>query len=428
MERLGERSRALLSHIFFVRPRESLGEVSDMLVWSIALVLVLVCGGVGFYMGAFRTAFTTVGLLLTLLLLKPLSGLIEKLISLFGLSHPVALAIVAPIILFVLVQIIFKSSAVALFKKVDNYYKYKASDLQRMLFERLEQRVGPCLGVLNGTLYVILLGIASLGFGYGTVQLTRGNERDPFGLSIINALAHGYAAAGFTKVVGPYIPVASAYYDVVDLAGEWFHQPLVQSRLAAYPPLITLSEKKEFQSLGNDAQAQEFLLKGPGLGEIYEHAKIQPILQDADLLQKTLGLIGGDFADLKAFVRTGKSEKYDEEKILGRWDFNLPSTVAENKKIRRMSGLEVNKMRGIFNAQLDGATLLATLDNKLILRRTVSGGTLVRKEGSWKSEGGGKYQLKFPLSDDRTLDVTAGVEGRRFQSTILGYQVVFEKW
>lgn len=399
-----------------------------MLAWSIALLLIAGCATVGFYVGAVRVGITTLGLLVTLFFLKPLTALAAKLLPMVGVTHPGLQLLLGAAIVFVVIQIIAKASARALQPIIEKHYKYEASDTQRLLFERLNQRTGPALGIVNACLYFLLLAIAGLGIGYTSVQYSRGPQQDGFVHTTLNNLARGLQSAGLHKVVGGYMPASSLYFDLVDVTAEWFHQPLIQSRLATYPPFITLGERPEFQAIGSDVALQQFLAKSPTINEIIDHPKLGKLFSEWSIADRALAAVNNDLADLTGYVRTGKSAKYDEEKILGRWDFNLSATVAENKKLKRMSGLEVNKMLGILNNQITGSELLATTDGKIIIRRTPPGGTQTRFEGTWKAEGSGKYALKYNVSDDKSLELSCQVEGRKFTATLNNYPIVFEKW
>lgn len=163
-----------------------------MFAWILASSFVVCSGIVGFYVGALRVAISTVALLITLFLLGPLGGLFAKLLPMVGVSHPAYTGVLGPVLLFVVLLVIAKVSGRALHKLADNYYKYQATDTQRLLFDRLNQRVGPCLGVVNGTLYVLLISILATGVGYATVQFSRGPERDSMVLANVNRLAPGH--------------------------------------------------------------------------------------------------------------------------------------------------------------------------------------------------------------------------------------------
>jgi len=317
-----------------------------MFAWLIALGFIIASGIVGFYVGALRVSFSTAGLLLTLLFLRPLGDLCGKLLGLCGLSHPVAMGILGPILAFILVQVIFKVSGALVYRTADTYYKYKASDTQRLLFERMNQRVGPCLGVLNGALYTILICVLCTGVGYATVQLSRGPEKDSIYLASLNRLARDFQSSGLSRAVGAYVPASPVYYDGVDLFAEWFHQPLVQSRLVGYPPLVVLADRREFLDLGNNVQVQEFLLKGPSIGDIYDDPKLMAVLGSPEILADARKLLENDKSPSR---KTGELDNrgsqfylamYWAEAIAGQSDDKelaehfsaLAKTLAENEE------------------------------------------------------------------------------------------------
>jgi hypothetical protein len=399
-----------------------------MLVWTLAISLIVCSGVVGWYVGAVRSGITTIGMILALLFLAPCAAMVAKLLPSVGAKHPATIGILAPIIVFVLFQIIAKSISQSTKPGIENFYKYKATDTQRLLFERMNQRVGPCVGVINGVLYTLFLGIFAVGVGYATVTFSRNGGQDAWWQRAISALGLGYQNTGLAKVVGPYVPAKPLYFDVIDLAGQWFHQPLVQSSLATYPPLIPMAERADMQSLSTDVASQEFLLKRPTASQFMDHPKLGPIVTSPVVLEQALGLLGNDLTDIQGYVKDQKSAKFDHEKVLGRWDFNLPGTINENKRTRRMTGIEVNKMRGVLSAQLEGITLLALIDGKVIVRRPAADGTMGRREGSWKKEEGGKYQLTLPVTDDRNLDLAVSIEGKKLSTSLANYAVVFDRW
>src|SRR5437867_5006255 len=141
-----------------------------MILWIVAFVLLGLLGMIGFYQGAIRAGFSFVGLIIAALLAMPLSGIIGLLLKLFGMKHPVWLGFIAPLVAFIIILTIFKSAGYAVHRKVDAHYKYQDSDTRRMLFERLSQRLGLCVGLLNAVVYLFLIGIVFYILGYFTVQ------------------------------------------------------------------------------------------------------------------------------------------------------------------------------------------------------------------------------------------------------------------
>src|SRR5947209_17719052 len=142
-----------------------------MILWMFALCRMAVSALIGYYQGAVRVGFSLIGLLVAALLAMPLSGLMKPILGIFGMTHPILLSFVAPAVAYLLVLTIFKIGAVAAHKKIDAYYKYKGSDTKRSLFERVNSKLGICLGLANATVYVFLLAVVAYVFGYFTIQV-----------------------------------------------------------------------------------------------------------------------------------------------------------------------------------------------------------------------------------------------------------------
>src|SRR5215217_6435348 len=113
-----------------------------MILWVLALVFMGLVTLVGYYQGGIRAAFSFIGLVVAACVAGPLGNVLSPLIAAMGLKHPVILAFVGPIVAVVLVLVVFKVSAFAVHKKIENYYKYQDSETRRMLFERLNTRLG----------------------------------------------------------------------------------------------------------------------------------------------------------------------------------------------------------------------------------------------------------------------------------------------
>src|SRR5947207_1846606 len=128
-----------------------------MTIWVLALILLASVAALGYRQGAIRVGFSFFGILFGALLAAPLGHLLGRLLGLVGLKDPLLVWALGPILVFVLISALFKVAAAAVHHKVDVYYKYHAGDLRTALWERLNRRLGLCLGLLNGTAYLILL-------------------------------------------------------------------------------------------------------------------------------------------------------------------------------------------------------------------------------------------------------------------------------
>ncbi len=147
-----------------------------MFIWILALVLLAACIALGHKLGAINAAFTFVGIVLDALLAGPLGGLFKHVLTHVGIHNETMVWAIAPIVAFIVVLVSFKAAGFFVHRKVAVYYKYQAFDLRQALFERLNARVGACIGTLNGTAYVVLISFVIFNFSYWTVQVATSDD------------------------------------------------------------------------------------------------------------------------------------------------------------------------------------------------------------------------------------------------------------
>jgi uncharacterized membrane protein required for colicin V production len=117
-----------------------------MTIWILAVLFLASLVGLGLRQGAIRVAASLIGILLGALLAGPVGNLLKPLVSAVGVKNPAPLWIVPPVVVFVIILTLAKIGGLFLHKKVEVYFKYKAGDLRLALWERLNQRLGMCLG------------------------------------------------------------------------------------------------------------------------------------------------------------------------------------------------------------------------------------------------------------------------------------------
>ena len=191
------------------------------------------------------------------MLAGPLGRLVKPLLVAFGLKTPPLAWLLAPLIVFVLISVIFKVAGLMVHQKVDVHFKYHAGDLRLALWERLNRRLGLCLGLANGALYIILISFVIYPFSYWTVQMAT-EDKDPKMVRILNRLGQDLQSSGFAKVARAVDPMPQVSYDSADFAGLIYNNPLSQARLARYPAFLGLAERPEFQDMASDTQFTEF--------------------------------------------------------------------------------------------------------------------------------------------------------------------------
>src|SRR5579864_5411291 len=158
-----------------------------MTIWILAVILLASLAGLGYRQGAIRVAFSFIGIVLGALLAVPLGRPLSRLLGLVGLKDPLWVWALGPILVFIIISVIFKIAAAAAHHKADVHYKYHAGDLRLALWERLNHRLGLCLGLLNGAAYLILLAFAIYVPSYATYQVAT-SDQDPRWMRVLNVL------------------------------------------------------------------------------------------------------------------------------------------------------------------------------------------------------------------------------------------------
>jgi hypothetical protein len=314
---------------------------------------------------------------------------------------------------------------------VDVYYKYKAGDLRLSLWERLNHRLGACVGLLNGVVYLVLITFVIHAFSYWTVQMASG-ENDPRTLRLLNKLGSDLQNTGLARVAGAVDALPREYYDAADLAGLLYQNPLLEARLMRYPGFLSLGERSDFQALGQDPAFAELRLKQAPLPELLAQPSFKTVFDNPESLRTVWATVQPDLKDLGRFLTNGVSEKYTEP-ILGRWSFDPNGTVLMYRRVRpNLRGSEVAKLRTWMKDQFPKSSMVAGPDHMLVLKGLPHivmqpGQPLVSEaknlKGEWKTDGS---SYDFTL-EGGTENRTAKFEGNRLVVNGDATPVVFEK-
>jgi len=401
-----------------------------MTIWLLAIILLASLAGLGFRQGAIRVGISFIGILLGALLAPPLGRLVKPLLMAVGLKNPLLLWVLGPTIVFILFSALFKVAALAIHQKIDVYYKYKAGDLRLALWERLNHRVGLCVGLLNGTAYLVIISFIIYAFSYWTIQMTT-SESDPKMVRILNRLGQDLHSSGFAKVAKSIDKLTDAYYDAADVAGVLYNTPLLEARLSRYPALLGIAERPEFQDLANDKTFSEMRQQRKPLGEVLDYPKTRAIINNADLMKTIWSTIAPDLKDLQNFLVTLRSPKYDSERILGRWNFDVHAAIAAYRKIKpNIASTEMQRMRRIIAANFEKASLVAMPDHAALLKNltqlkvvpTTPPATGQNTPGQW-AKLDSKYQFTFSL-EGQEQQIPAVIEGDRLTLNSQGADLV----
>jgi Colicin V production protein len=397
--------------------------IDGMTIWLLALLWLAILAGLGYRQGAIRVAFSLLGILLGVLLAGPLGKLIKPLIMMVGLKNPMIVGPLAPLLAFIVISLIFKAIALAVHQKVDVYFKYKAGDLRLALWERLNHRLGLCLGLLNGTVYFILSAWAIYALSYWTVQ-TGGGDSNPTTLKVLNRLGEDLGGSGFIKVARAMDRMPETYYQTADIAGLVYNNPLLEARLSRYPAFVGLAERPEFQTLASDQSFKQMRDTGEPVLKLLSHPSVQNILGNHDLVDSIRKTLVPNLTDLRTFLETGRSPKYESENILGRWVFDVNYTLLAIRKAKpNLPSSELSKMKKGLMAAYGKTALAVTTDNKVILKNLPpSLSQQPTLEGQW-SGAQGKYMVTLPEKGE----VSANVDGDRLTMSGGGVELSFAR-
>jgi uncharacterized membrane protein required for colicin V production len=339
-----------------------------MTIWILSLVLLASLAGLGYRQGAIRVAFSLVGILFGALLAGLLAKPIKLLLPHVGVHEPIAVWFLSPFIVFVIVLSIFKSAGFAVHRKVEVFYKHKASDLRATLFERLNRRLGLGLGLINGLLYIILLSFVIYDFSYWTVQIAT-SEDEPRSVRLLNQMGRDLQSTGLDKVARAIDPLPQAYFQAADFAGLLYQNPQLADRLSSYPAFLSLAERDDFKQLGQDAEFHTAWKNHSPVGQLINDAPAKAILDNLDTRAQVWGMVQTDLNDLTNYLYTGKSAKYGSEKILGRWNINVSATFAMVRQMQPNSQpAEMRAVRAWMMKAYENTTFVAGADGQAFLK------------------------------------------------------------
>ena len=407
-----------------------------MTIWILVVVLLASLAGLGYRQGAIRVAISLFGIVVAALLAVPLAPFLKPVMAALGVKNLLLAWLIPPLVIFIIVNSLFKAGALVVHRKVDVYFKYKAGDLRLALWERLNSRLGLCLGLINGTFYLVLISMVIYTFGYWTVQLSSSDE-DPWPVRFFNRVARDLQSTGLARVAKAIDPMPASYYDAADLAGLLYVNPLAESRLARYPALFALGQRDEFQQLAKDGNFAKLRQTRAAIREVVNYPAVDGIINNTDLLRLVWTTVLPDLQDLSSFLTNGVSAKYSGEKLLGQWayDFNNSFSLfrkanpklsaAQLKENRKwMSGLYLNTT---LTVGTDGFVLMRSLPH---IKPTKPGEAAQPPEfqnltGKWNATGAG-YQMSFE-QEGRKLDLEASLQGDQLNVKGGTLPMVFER-
>jgi hypothetical protein len=378
--------------------------------------MLLSLAGLGYRQGAIRVSFSLVGILVSALLAAPLAKHVKPMLPHVGIHDPTVIWLLSPVIVFLILLIPFKSAGYFVHRKVNVHFKYKADTLQLMWWNRLNARLGLCLALVNGLAYLVLLSFIIFNFSYWTAQVATSDDEGRF-VKLLNRMGRDSETTGYARIARAIDPMPEIYFKAADLAGLLWQNPQLRDRLADYPMLISVSERDDFQQLGQNSNFQNAWKQHAPIENLINDSQFQSIRQNQDTVNLVWGIIRDNYDDLYAYLQTGQTAKYGSENIIGRWDFNAGAATSIMLQSRPViSSREMRAMRAVLTQAYAKTAFVAGADGQAFLKnlphfKTPTTFDAATWQGQWKNAGA-NYNLSLN-SGSQKRSMPAQINGTR---------------
>lgn len=340
-----------------------------MSIWILALVLCALFAAIGYFSGAVRTVMMYVGVVVAIFITGVAAPKFVGLMPKIGIKHPLWIQMAPYIIVFSLLALIVYSIGFAIHHKVAMIYKYQRDDYSRLKWERMNHHVGLAIGLFIALhIFFVTARVAYAG-GYLTAQVAE-DKNNPAWINFLTAVREDMKTTGLDKAVAALDKTSPKFYEAADIIGLIYHNPSLQSRLANYPYFLSTGQRAEFQELAADKDYNELIFGRSSFGAIINHPNTQRLLANQEILAEVTAV---DMKDLRTYLETGKSPKYDDEKILGRWILDKDSVLTYVRKNR--PDIKANDLLAVKKGieMLPAITLINTLEKKSIVKAEAGG-------------------------------------------------------
>lgn len=402
------------------------------MIWILALLVLASGVGLGMRLGVIPTTFSFVGIVMGTLSAGLLGKLFRPLLFHMGMQDdPVVVWTVGPIVGFFFVYAIFMAVGFEIHRRVGVYYRYKAGDLRLALWERLNNRLGACMGVLAGTAWLVVISFYIYNISYWTAQIAP-SENEGKMIRLANNLGHGLQSTGLDKAARAVGSVPDQFYKNADFAGFLAQNPGLVSRLGSYPAFLSFVERDDVQPLVQDSSLSDELSRSAPMNEIQNESQVQNALKNTNLMSTVWTIVQTNMDDMTNYLMTGKSPKYESEKIVGRWSFDLvPALAAFREANPKIRPIEMKAIRVLWSQVFSNTTFVAGTDGQAFLKNVPDmmakppGSTLNTWKGQWSGDDA-NYNLSLDLNG-QTKVATASTDGLRLTVKLDDKVYVFER-
>lgn len=328
------------------------------MIWIIAILLLLICGVLGFFKGALQMLVSLVGFFVALLSASSLAPMLTPLFVKMEYSNLMALKVLPLITAFLVVSLIFSIIGFLVHWKVFARIRFSMDEVTRLRWTRMNQHCGAVMGLFMAAGYTILIGMMTYVAGYASTQVA--SSSDEGWIARLNAVAGGLEGSGMARIARSIATASETFYQASDLLALAHDNPLLEVRFRNYPPFLKLGEDKLVQDLAADDAFNTLWTSQASLGEFLQNPACQQVMADQGFIDR---MLSHDLEDLGAYLRSGESPKFKDESILGRWEFDANATI--NHFMRNtvgVTGKQIRQLKEVAYGTDGGLTMVAYPD------------------------------------------------------------------
>jgi hypothetical protein len=204
----------------------------------------------------------------------------------------------------------------------------------------------------------------------------------------------------------------------------------MSQRLGNYPAFISLTERGDIQGLANDTSLQQAWKSGMPVSAFENNITIQNMLKDTNLVNTVWTILQNNMDDLTNYLVTGKSPKYDSEKIIGHWSFDLvPALGAFREANPKIKPTDMKVIRALWSKGFADTTFVAGSDGQAFLKNVPDFKTKPPSTSTWLgqwSQDDTNYSLSMSVNG-HTASGTASTDGLRLTIKMDSATYVFER-
>ena len=247
-------------------------------------------------------------------------------------------------------------------------------------YKTMNRKFGLCVGLITASVYSVM-GLTLI-YQLGNFTLPLKNDSDPWALKTLNEAREQLDNTPFIKLAAAYDNTPELDYEVRDTLALLLKNraSTIEEHMRAYPGFFALGETEEIKGLLGDEEeeeeeeeeeyggygAEDYGTEDEGGDSLYaiwksgslsltnllsnsevvstvneRYEELKAIEPNSTEEKKLLAFMD----DIRHFFKTGESELYNRDAIVGRWRFAPNVSLRENKKTR--TTISVDEMRGI---------------------------------------------------------------------------------